>query len=148
MKQRRSLTCSARPRHPVRMMILLVMLLVPVLGPGPAPAQQAKIDSLQKVIDRSKADRNRVNALVAMAEIILTRDRVKAMSHAVEAEKLAAKLRYNKGIARACLSLAGVRLAGGDYPGAELDLDRARTICEMIRDRSGIASALRYYGLL
>ena len=59
---------ACRSFHPGKLIIVCAALLLPAASP--VRAQQAKIDSLTTVLHRPTADTNRVNALLALADIL------------------------------------------------------------------------------
>ena len=64
-------------------------------------AQDAKIDSLKKVIAVSKDDTSKVNTLNELSKVIRTAKPLETIRYGKEAIELATKLNYKKGLAYA-----------------------------------------------
>lgn len=115
-------------------------------------AQENAKDSLQAVIKSAAEDTNKVNALNALARIMINEDFAKAKGLAQQALSLAKKLPAErsalKGIANAYHVLGIIAFFEDDFPGALQNYSESLTIRKKIGDRKGIAASQNNMALI
>ena len=125
-------------------MKLLLVLLV-FFGVVKVYAQkqgQGKIDSILQELPKQKEDTNKVNLLNRLARQYIYSDPEVATKFAQQTLALANKLKWEKGIAKANMSLGVISRVESDYPAA-LNYDAiALKINETIGNKSDMAGCL------
>ena len=110
--------------------------------------QNKQIDSLQKVVNHSKNDTNKVILLNKISREIKRSDPSKAIDFASQAFNLADKLNYQKGRSSAIINTANVFFYQGKYVNAETEYFKAYELNKKAKYRSGMAGALVGIGLV
>ena len=125
-------------------LIVLIFLVLPV---HPL-AQNAKVDSLYKVLSKEKIDTNKVNQMVDIGFGLRGNDPAKALLITQEALSLSKKIKYANGQARALGTMAIIFTRLGNYPRAlEFSLQRLKLV-EKFNDQEKFAGVLINIGIV
>src|SRR6185312_6011922 len=106
------------PMIPLRQFhVAAVLTLLLMTGFREARCQyDHEIDSLQRLLARSKEDTSRAGLLIRLAYYFGDFDTRKALQYEKEGYALSRKLGYSPGMARAAYQLSQVYMSMGDYP--------------------------------
>ena len=126
---------------PIKGFSLLLLLLIPLWG----FSQQFEIDELISGLEYVKEDTAKVNRLIQLATLLGASDYSKALYYIQEAQSLAERLNYNKGVGDAYFIRSRVYYYKDEYLIAVEYLNKAKGIYESIDSRSGLADY--YFGL-
>jgi methyl-accepting chemotaxis protein len=112
-------------------------------------SQALSIDSLQTVLNAyNEADTTRVNILNELAFASLQKSPANTLRYAQEAQTLADKLNFPRGLARAYSNLANYQSFTSNYPAALDYLRKSLDVARKAEDNVGIGRALNNTGLL
>jgi tetratricopeptide (TPR) repeat protein len=110
-------------------------------------AQTQTIDSLEKVLLTAKEDTNKVNTLNRISdELKYNSDFEKVMHYANKALRIAEKINFRKGKARAYRGIGANYFFQNNYPAALKNSYSALKLYEEIGDKKGIAFSLGAIG--
>ncbi|HTB07312.1 MAG TPA: tetratricopeptide repeat protein [Bacteroidia bacterium] len=125
--------------------ILLFFSLL-IFSYSPISAQQHKIDSLQSALKTERDDTNKVNTLNILSEDFWKIGKYDtSMMYAKNAQAIAEKTDYKKGIAEAFRNIGIIYVNKGDYINALGYIPKALELSQEIGDKPGIAAG---YGRL
>jgi adenylate cyclase len=126
-----------------RVFILCLLFMQVRITYCSAQREQAKIDSMLKMLPLSKEDTNKVNLLTSISGRYNTVDPDEGIKYGLQALALAQELGWKRGIAGANTSLGSDYQYKSDYPKAfEYDF-KALHIYEESRDKRGVANLTR-----
>lgn len=111
-------------------------------------AQTQRADSLQDVLQKSRADTNKVGILVDLAMDLWSSDPEKTMHYAKKAMELSKQLRYLRGEARSYQVIGVYYWQKNDYTTALDNYSKSKQIFEQIKDKNGIARAICNMGIV
>ncbi len=124
-----------------KILLFLSLLLFPLLS----FSQQSKLDSLQAAVSTSK-DTIKVNLLLDISKIYISSDPAQAISFARQAQDLAAKLKYSKGIAYALKNIGLAYYVQGNYGEVLKYWQQSLKTFTSINDQQGISNILNNIG--
>lgn len=125
----------------------LFTLIICVICVPCAHAQIKNIDSLLTILNKDKADTNKVNHLYQLTkEYEFTRDYEKGLTSGTEALELANSLDFKKGIAQVSNSMGNIYFLQADYTQAIVYYRKALMINEELKNKKEIAVCLRNIG--
>ena len=133
---------------------IVIIFLVLFVFPFIAISQQAsdktkiKIDSLVRILERSKEDTNKVNILNKLSSELNYSDSKNAEKYAFQALSLGEKLNFNIGIAQAYNNLGGIYKNTGKYILAQQNCKKSIGIYRTLEDSSGMAGAMNTIGTI
>ena len=133
--------------HPLKLFAIKKIILFLALScvfPNLIFSQQAKIDSLERVLRSSKEDSNKVNTLNAITQIylsVLPLHYLKGLPIAEEAKQLSEKISYKKGLAVTCQNLGTIYDYFGIYDKALDNFLNELKIYESLDDSAMIIRA-------
>lgn len=113
---------------------ILIFVFAPVLS-----SAQLNIDSLKASLAESSRDSNRVKTLNRLAWNLRSIDPKLAMGYALESEKLACEIHFDKGRGDAFNSIGVLHYRRGEYPEAVKAHLQALSIRENTGDKEGMA---------
>ncbi len=112
-------------------------------------AQQSETDSLLALIKKDKEDTNKANHLHELARAFeAAGDLEKVLTYAEEANALAVKLNFKRGIANANNSIGNVYRLTSEYPKALDHYLKALKIDEELNDKNGIRKRFNNMGIV
>ncbi len=123
--------------------VLIISLLVAQLR-----AQNAKIDSLDRLISQSTSDTARINLVIQKLFFVSRVNIDSAISLSKRTIEEAKKINYSKGEAGARVKLAYGYSRKGDYRLAADNLKIAESIYQPLKDSLGISTTYSGYGML
>lgn len=126
---------------PTKGITLFFLLLLPFLG----SSQNAEIDELVSSLEVAADDTAKVNRFVKLATLLGASEYSRALYYLQEAQSLAERLNYKKGIGDAYFFRSRVYYYKDEYPIAIEYLNKSREIYERIPSKSGLADY--YFGL-
>ncbi len=109
--------------------------------------QQNPVDSLKAVIETTKIDTVKVNALNEIANVLRGRNNEQALQYAEQALVLSKKINYNKGTAEVYKTLGIINFMFGEFEKALEATNNARSSFEEINDKKGIAACYVNIGI-
>jgi serine phosphatase RsbU (regulator of sigma subunit) len=115
------------------------------------PAQIAKIDSLEKMLEiQIEEDTIRANTLILLTRAYLTEtnDIQKVQAGAIKLLTLSEKLDFKKGIGYAYLNIGNYNARSGNYESALNYYSKALKFLEIINDKLGIGSCYQNMGYI
>lgn len=123
------------------------ILIICVICVPFAYAQNKSIDSLLTLLNKDKADTNKVNHLSQLVtEYKLAGDFEKGLNFGTKALELARKLNFKKGTAELSSSIGNIYLLQGEYSNSLLYYRKALMINEELKNKKEIAICLRSIG--
>lgn len=120
----------------IQVIIILILINLPCFSQGKV---NAKIDSLNQVLNRLPDDTLKVNKLIDISDIQLKVDLSSALKYAKEAQEIASKINYSKGLGYALRLEGRVYAIQGDYSHAHLQYEKALQTFEAIDYKKGRA---------
>jgi len=125
-----------------RYLVLLILLILTTVGFGQLP----HIDSLKRVITLQKEDSSKVNLLIELGTAYLSSDISEALNYGNQANQLATRINYGKGLgfAHNLLGLAYSKQA--NYPESNIQFKAGLEAFEQINYKNGIANVLSNLG--
>ena len=124
------------------------ILLVFLMGLGTCFSQNARIDSLKSLVDRTKSDTTQVNVLNDLSYSVLNHDPEEAIKYGVLAREMAALLGYGKGKAYALKNLGLGYYYQGDYLKVLDYWTQSLETFQKEKDTTGIANMLNNLGAI
>src|SRR5690242_20193909 len=103
-------------------------------------AQTVSADSLKAILPTLKEDTAKVDLLLTISRSYLSSEPLQAIPYATQAEELARKLFYEKGIAVALKNLGIANYQQSKYIEALENWNAALLVYENLKDKSGIAN--------
>ncbi|MES2286730.1 MAG: tetratricopeptide repeat protein [Bacteroidota bacterium] len=123
------------------------ILIICVISVPTAFAQNRNIDSVLTLLNKDKADTNKVNHLSQLVtEYKLAGDFEKGLNYGTKALELSYKLNFKKGIARVSETIGNIYLLQADNSHALLYYRKALMINEELKNKKEIAICLRSIG--
>jgi adenylate cyclase len=119
-----------------------------LLLPALLPAQDVVTDSLTKLVNESKADTSKVNALLALGKSKFNTAPEEAILISAEADSLSRKLGFAKGSAMALKNVGISYYMQGKYVDAINTWQQSLTMFEKIGDKKGVANILSNLGAI
>ena len=125
----------------ISIVLLLCGLHFPAVGSNP-------LDSLERALNRSGPDTTRVNVLNELAYATLYLDVNKSAAYGDAANKLAARIGFDKGLGNSYMNLGNVSIMRQDYVLAVEQYFRSLGIYESIDDSLRMAKAMAGLGVI
>jgi class 3 adenylate cyclase/tetratricopeptide (TPR) repeat protein len=129
----------------MRVSVILFFFFYLIITPGQF-AQDREIDSLSLLIEQSQPDTGKVNNLILMSGKYCRTDKAKAINFAIEAQELAEKLNFNKGVAYSLKALGMAYYFQGEIPDALVYWQQSLQKFEEIGDQLGMSNMLNNLG--
>jgi signal transduction histidine kinase len=126
-------------RFPLLLCFLLISFQV-------FPQDQARVDSLKKLLKKAKVDTIKIDLLNQLFEEHIYFDTSMARDFAIQAFRLSSRSSYNRGIAAYFLHLADLDIAGGLYRQARNNIQHSIDLYEDIGDLKSAAAGYHALG--
>jgi len=121
-----------------RFLPVVFLMALSTIGWSQAPT----IDSLKRVISKTKIDSVKVNSLIELSKVYLDIDLNQAIEYGKQARKLAKKADFKKGQGNAYKAIAIGYYRQSNYPEAIVQYQNALDIYQKIDFKLGIANIL------
>jgi adenylate cyclase len=125
--------------------IVLTILLAVNMG---AALGQARVDSLQRILEDAKPDSTRVKILIDLGRALFSTKPREAIQYSEEAEELAREIDYMKGAGYARKNKGLVYYSQGNYTEALVHWNESLKIFSEIEDQLGQANMLNNIGAI
>ena len=120
---------------------ILFFCMVGILEPSPARAQQSKLDSLLRTLEKTNVDTSRVNLHHEISIEYIYTDFVKAKDYARQGIELAKGIKDKKGQQNCTNSLGRAFYQAGELDSAMFYYEKRLIIAQELNDSIGIASS-------
>lgn len=114
--------------------------------PLPTRAQGSKTDSLVQLLAKANLNTDKVRLLIKLADEFEHKSSVQSFRYAKEAQQLAEKLNYKKGIGEAYYYMAISRFYTSQYTAAQDYLNKALVLYKSIDYKKGMADVQKQLG--
>ncbi|MCX6231990.1 MAG: tetratricopeptide repeat protein [Bacteroidetes bacterium] len=126
----------------LKYIFFFLIFLLPII----CNSQQKLIDSLGKVIAKSKEDTLRVNSINALSKAYFSTKPSESVRYGNEAKNLSEKLKYKRGLALSYKNIGIGYYQQGIYTSAISNWDQAMAVWDSLGDKVGVSNMLNNEG--